>query len=593
MTILKKISAIKKKIIKLLTREKKLIGVIGLVVLPLIAVIVFELYFWGKVFPGTKIANIYIDGLTPEQAINKLNSQIPKPEKITLIFDNQSFEIALASLDFSYEIEKSVERAYYLHRTGNFSYDLSNQLKSLFKDQDLGLRILIDHKKLQESLSVIAGQVAVDPINPSVQLVNKKLYVNKGTPGKDVDIENLKEVILMSLSLNNVSPIKITTQIVGTTISEKEAELLTKRADNIINKKISLNFEYDTFSYSENKLLSLLASNNSYYTTEIEKISHNVSEKINRQPQNAIFVFEGGRVKEFVPAKDGLEVKKEDLSKDIITALNKLAEADENSISINIPVFRTKPKVTNENVNDLGIKELIGRGTSRFRGSISSRVHNIALASSRFKGVLVTPGETLSFNKALGDVSVYTGYQQAYIIKDGKTVLGDGGGVCQVSTTLFRAVLDAGLPIVERRAHSYRVGYYEQGSPVGLDATVYAPTTDFKIKNDTPGHILIQTAVDTKNASLVFEIYGTTDGRVAKTTKPKVTNVIPPPEDLYTDDPTLPSGIIKQVDYEAWGAKVTFNYTVERDGATTFEKTFYSNYRPWQAKFLRGTGPQQ
>jgi hypothetical protein len=91
--------------------------------------------------------------------------------------------------------------------------------------------------------------------------------------------------------------------------------------------------------------------------------------------------------------------------------------------------------------------------------------------------------------------------------------------------------------------------------------------------------------------SLIFEIYGTNDGRIATTTKPIITSVSPPPEDLYVDDPTLPLGETKQIDYKAWGAKVNFDYTVEKDGETIYEKTFYSNFRPWQAVFLRGTGP--
>ncbi len=169
--------------------------------------------------------------------------------------------------------------------------------------------------------------------------------------------------------------------------------------------------------------------------------------------------------------------------------------------------------------------------------------------------------------------------------------MGDGGGVCQVSTTFFRAILNAGLPIIERRAHSYRVSYYEQGSSPGLDANVYDPTTDLKFKNDTPGYLLIQTLIDSASSTLIFEIYGTSDGRVTTISKPVVTDITPPSEDLYIDDPTLPQGEIKQIDWKAWGAKVWFNYIVERGEETIYQKTFYSNYRPWQAVYLRGTGP--
>jgi vancomycin resistance protein YoaR len=186
-------------------------------------------------------------------------------------------------------------------------------------------------------------------------------------------------------------------------------------------------------------------------------------------------------------------------------------------------------------------------------------------------------------------VSANTGYQQAYIIQNGRTVLGDGGGVCQVSTTLFRAALNTGLPIVERTAHAYRVGYYEQDSAAGLDATVYSPTVDLKIKNDTPGYILIQTIVDPDSMHLTFNLYGKKDGRVAEVSKPIVYDQTPAPPPRNEDDPTMKKGTTKQVDFAAAGAKAKFSYKVTRSGATLIAQDFYSSYRPWQAVYLVGT----
>lgn len=312
-----------------------------------------------------------------------------------------------------------------------------------------------------------------------------------------------------------------------------------------------------------------------------------------REPQNPKFVFENGKVTEFAPSLDGIKVNTDQLKSLLTDKLDQLEKTTDKSLEIDVPVVKTSPEVTTDKVNNLGINELLGRGTSTYYHSIPSRVHNVALATNRINGTLVKPGETFSFNNTLGDVSAFTGYQQAYIISGGKTILGDGGGVCQVSSTLFRAVLNSGFPITERQAHAYRVSYYEQGSPPGLDATVYSPSPDLKFLNDTPGYILIVAKADTKNYSLVFEIYGTSDGRVATISKPVVSNVVPPPEDLYQDDPTLPAGTIKQIDYKAWGSKVTFNYVVTRNGQETINKTFISNYKPWQAVYLRGTGPVQ
>ena len=237
----------------------------------------------------------------------------------------------------------------------------------------------------------------------------------------------------------------------------------------------------------------------------------------------------------------------------------------------------------------MGIKELIGKGESTFFHSIPGRVFNVNLASSRIDGVLIAPGEVFSFNKTIGDVSSFTGYKQAYIIQNGRTVLGDGGGVCQVSTTFFRAILDAGLPIVERYAHAYRVGYYEQDSLPGIDATIFVPSVDLKFKNDTGHHILVQREIDLNNYSLKFYLYGTKDGRITTMSKPVITGQSAPPAPLYQDDPNLPLGQIQQTDFEAWGANVYFTRNVTKNGKTIISDKFTSNYRPWQAVFLRGT----
>jgi vancomycin resistance protein YoaR len=262
------------------------------------------------------------------------------------------------------------------------------------------------------------------------------------------------------------------------------------------------------------------------------------------------------------------------------------------TLSLVLPVDTLEPKTGDKNIDDLGIVELIGKGESYYKGSIPGRVHNVILASSRASGVLVAPGETFSFNDTVGDISAATGYKSAYIIKNGRTELGDGGGVCQVSTTIFRAALNAGLEIVERKPHSYRVAYYEQGGfKPGLDATVFSPTVDLKIKNTTDHHILIQAVPDPTAYHLTYEIYGKKDGRVVEISDIRTLSKSPAPPPLYQEDPTLPSGQIKQVDYAATGAKTTFDYKVTKNGEVLgASTTFNNNYRPWQAVYLYGPG---
>lgn len=346
------------------------------------------------------------------------------------------------------------------------------------------------------------------------------------------------------------------------------SDLLMKFSPNPITLTPLFRFQEDVFNETMNTL----------------------KERINIPVQDALFEFRGGRVTAFRPSKNGREINVEETQERFRDAVVKLPTAQTRSVRIPIPVELVKPSLTTDRVNAFGIKEMIGRGHSEFAHSIPGRVHNVTLAAAKIHGILIMPGDTFSFNDALGDVSAATGFQPAYVIKEGRTVLGDGGGVCQASTTLFRAVLAAGLPIVERRAHAYRVAYYEQaGYKAGLDATVFAPSVDLKIKNDTPGYILIQAKTDTKNMTLTFELYGTSDGRKAEIFNHVVGSVTPPPPDLYQDDPTLPVGVIKQVDFAAWGAKSSFQYKVTRGNEVLQDTTFVSNFRPWQAVYLRGT----
>lgn len=329
------------------------------------------------------------------------------------------------------------------------------------------------------------------------------------------------------------------------------------------------------------------------YTYNEDVLVNNIApieKKVHIEPVDARFNFVNGKVQEFRQSSDGRDVDIKELKNrflekrlSIVTATKPL------QLSIAIPIKKVAPKVTTEQVNNMGIKELVAQGSSIYSGSIPNRIYNVALAASRLDGVLIKPGEVFSFDKTVGDVSTLTGYKQAYVIQNGRTVLGDGGGVCQVSTTLFRAVLNAGLPVVERNPHAYRVHYYEEDLGPGYDAAVYIPTVDFKFTNDTGHYLLIKTIINTDAESLTFELYGTKDNREVAISKAVTTASMPAPEPLYIDDPTLPKGQQKQIDFSAPGASVYFTRTVKKNGKVVLNDKFSSFYRPWQAVFMRGT----
>lgn len=243
-----------------------------------------------------------------------------------------------------------------------------------------------------------------------------------------------------------------------------------------------------------------------FNSKNVKKYLENLARKINRPPADARLVISEGRAAEFSPHQNGFHL---DVFKSSANLMVSLAHDDAASKSVvDLTVKETEPTVTLAKINDLGINVLLGRGESDFSGSPKARTHNIHIGSKIFNGIILKPGEIFSFNNLLGPVDASIGYLPELVIKEGKLTPEYGGGICQVSTTLFRAAIVAGLPVTERRPHSLPVRYY---NPQGFDATVYPGSADLKFRNDTSTHILIQTKI--VGTKIDFEIYGTADGR--------------------------------------------------------------------------------
>ena len=235
-----------------------------------------------------------------------------------------------------------------------------------------------------------------------------------------------------------------------------------------------------------------------------------------------------------------------------------------------------------------GIREVIGFGESNFTGSSSERKKNIFAALRRLNGVIIRQGKNFSFNHYIQDISEKDGFVPELVIKGNLTEKELGGGICQVSTTAFRAAFFAGLPITERKNHSYTVPYYK---PLGLDAAVYLGSNDFRFKNDTPGDILIQ-AFTTKGDNLFFVFYGTRDGRSVFAEGPFLSHYQDPGDPLLYQSPDLPQGQIQEIRKGYSGVDALWiRRLVYTDGHTESKnENFVSHYRPWKALELEGTG---
>jgi vancomycin resistance protein YoaR len=383
------------------------------------------------------------------------------------------------------------------------------------------------------------------------------------------------------------------TATVSSQLSPEEVKTALNRASKLVGKKVVFSVDRITETVNDQKMISLLKLPEGISDTGTSELAATWNKEINREPRNAVLEYDKNtlKVSNFVPPQNGLTVHQDDLKQLLSSTLAELETSTETQKTVSIPVKETAPEITLDKTNDLGINQQIGFGDSQYFHSIPGRIHNVDLTASRVNNVIVKAGEEFSFNKTLGEVSAATGFAPAYVIKNGKTELGDGGGVCQVSTTVFRAVLNAGLKVTKRIPHSYRVSYYELNSKPGIDATVYAGDVDLRFINDTGHDILIHTENNPKALYLAVEIFGTSDGRTTQIVDHKTWDAVPAPAPRYQDDPTLPKGTTKQVDFAAGGIKSSFtNVIKDKDGKELRRDTYFSNYKAWQAVFLVGTG---
>lgn len=582
--------------------------VFGLITFTLVLVafgsyILFDFYS-EKILPRTTINGISVGGLTIEQATTKIATTAAPPEnqELKIFVDDISVSSDSASLGTAYRFDETARIAFVQGKKGQLVVRFFEIISAFFNPNQFQSHLQYDKEKLGDLITNLKILVDIIGEEPSATLGISgnadSIKINPGMPGRMLEAENTATMAQELLSEGRFE-VRAVVASTSTQLSGDEQARALERSKKLVSKSLDLILDIDEFvrlKLTDKELISFLdfPKEKAYKTSEIEEAVDSWAESVNREPQDAILEYdeENLKVKKFVPHKLGLELNTDKITKDLVIKLNEL----ENSQSVEKQELIaeskiTEPEKTLEKTNNIGIKERIGYGESEYDHSIPNRVHNVAITTERVSNILVAPGEEFSFNKTLGEVSSRTGYRSAYIIRNGRTELGDGGGVCQVSTTLFRSVLNAGLDVTLRLPHSYRVSYYELDSKPGADATVYSGNVDFRFKNDTDHYILIHGQADSKNLSMYYEIYGTSDGRSAEIVDHKVWDARSAPAPQYFDDPSLPAGTLKQIDFATGGIKASFkNVIKDKDGKIIREDEYFSNYRPWSAKYLRGTG---
>lgn len=570
----------------------------------------YRILYAGRIFPGVTIAGVDVSGLNTTDAAVKLSTQLTYPYSGRVVFrDGESVWMTTpAQLGLVFDPQASANSAFSYGREFNPFASVNKQVDSLRVGADLSPQSLFDQRLAHAYLQNIGAQINRPMQEARLEINGTEVVAAQGQIGRTLNVDASLALLNAQLAAFRDGEIPLVIMEQAPDVLNIEEQAIQARrllsAPFLISLPDAVAGDPGPWQIAPETLGPMLqvrkiqTETGSTYQLELDRnklrpILEQIARQVNRDEQNARFIFnDETRLLEAIQASSqGREV---DLTASIEVIEQAVARGEQGaSLQVNIK----QPQVSDSaNGAELGITENVMTYTSYFRGSSASRMQNIRTAAAQFHGILVAPGETFSMGAALGDISLDSGYAEALIIYGGRTIQGVGGGVCQVSTTLFRAAFFAGFPIPERYAHAYRVSYYEQSATgldprlSGLDATVYFPLVDFKFTNDTPYWLLMETYFSAQSQTLTWKFYSTKDGRSVQwqTTGPQ--NIVAPPPPVLQQNSSLGSEEFKQVDWAAEGADVTVNRTVMMGDKIHFVDKFVTYYQPWAAVCEYGSG---
>jgi vancomycin resistance protein YoaR len=558
--------------------------------------------FIGRALPGVHSGELGLSSKTSAQIEAAATAAYSYPQTgLLALRDGSSVWTAHPSdLGVSIDGAAMADQALAVGRRGSLGLRLQEQIDAWVSGIDIAPVILFDQTAGAAYLQSLAATIDKPQFEATLGINGLEVIVQPGQVGRKLDLDATLMVLEPSIAQLHDAELPLVVRESPPLVldASEQAEV----ARRILSQPLTLTADgAGPWTFDPPTLAGMLRFNlvqdsqGGRYQIGVDPAAITeflgpLAAGLERSPKNARFIF-NDETRQLDLLQDSVDGRTLDIPA-TIEAINAALAIGEHSIGL---AFQTEAPAVSGTATaaDLGITELVVSTRTYFAGSSNDRVQNIRIASSAFHGLLVAPGETLSMADVLGDISLDAGYAEALIIIGSRTVKGVGGGVCQVSTTLFRAVFYGGYQIDERHPHAYRVGYYEQGpnSPgPGLDATVFAPLVDFKFTNDTDHWLLMETYL--YGSALEWKFYSTKDGRVVswETTGPQ--NVVEAPEPLYKENDELAEGKIKQVDYEADGADITVTRTVIRDGQVLHHDLIKTHYLPWRAIYEYGPGTE-
>lgn len=565
--------------------------------------VAFQIRVQDRVVPGVSAAGIELGGMTYDEAVQALANQYTYANEAIFTFrdGDRIWQMSAEDLGVSFDVEETISQAYAIGHTTDTIRNLGDQASAWFSGESIPPIVTYNQSVAQTFLEGIATEIDRESQDATLSVVDTTVSTTRGQIGRKLNISatlaQLSQAIIALDSGREIPLVVNETPPIVWNVDEAANKIETALSGSIQLTATDVNgLQLGPWTVSQAQIASLLSvtlqdnldGTRSYdvsismdaFTGFLETLAPGLI----TPPVDGRFNFDvnTGQLIVLEPSASGRELNVPEtiarLEEAVFTIEGRIVP-----VAFNYTLSRYHNQVS---AAELGITELVVEATTYFTGSENNRRTNIAVGASKLDGVIIAPGEEFSFNYLLGDIAPENGFVDGKVIFGGRTVTGIGGGICQVSTTVFRAAFEGGFAITERNSHGYRVGYYElNGAAPGLDAAIWQPERDFRFQNNTPYHLLIETDIYPAQDAIQFRFYSTkywqTDIEEAI-----VKSVVDAPPNRFISNKDLQPGDIRQVDYSADGADVTvYRNVYDMQGQLVTRDYEFTHYLPWQAVF--------
>lgn len=555
-----------------------------------------ERRYQSRIYPNVTVLGVNVGGLSMTEAKQALEDHIrPFYETpIVLTFEDRTWGVTGEELGLSLNFDASLQQAYRIGRTRDMVVNMQTIQSVLQQGTEIPVTIVIDERKAQQSVARLASVIDQPAVDPRLQTTGTSLWVLPGQNGRmvlvDETVTRIREV-LPALVPNQ--PVTVATKSLAPRISDQAVKDAQARFYQLIGQPLVLSVGNKEYTWDSDALARMVEvaqvtaeggddrfvlSFNPYL---LERRIATIADETLTLHVNPRLKWNNGDLSIIDPGQPGWRVNPYE-GRDLV-----ISSVDQSKRTIAlVPRYMPVP-INQSNLDTLGLVAMLSEGKSDFTGSAPYRVTNIEVGLKRLDGILIAPGEEFSFNDAIGNIDAENGFVEGYAIIANRTQLEFGGGICQDSTTLFRAAFWAGLPITERWGHSFYISWYDKYGPTGMDSTIFTGGPDLKFVNDTGNWILMQAESNAKTGVASIKFYGTPTNRTVELVHNIYARAPAPTDPVYVADEEQPAGTVKHSDRARDGLSIEIRRNViNPDGTARPTDVFLTQFKPWPNIFV-------